>query len=64
LALARTVNKIYPQTPVVLTTGYAKVFDSDPEFPALRKPYQISALGRVIREALDSVKLKQPIPAV
>ena len=63
LALARTVNQRYPQTPVVLTTGYAKVFDSDPEFPVLRKPYQISALGRVIREALDSAKLKQPILA-
>ncbi len=37
---------------MVLTTGYTKVFDTDPEFPVLRKPYQISALGRVMREAL------------
>ena len=38
---------------MVLTTGYTKVFDTDPEFPVLRKPYQISALGRVIQQALN-----------
>ena len=52
LALARIVNDRYPNIPVVLTTGYTKVFDTDPEFPVLRKPYQISALGRVIQQAL------------
>ena len=52
LALARIVNDRYPTVPVVLTTGYARVFDTDPEFPVLRKPYQISALGRVIQQAL------------
>jgi PAS domain S-box-containing protein len=52
LALARVVNARYPGVPVVLTTGFTKVFDSDPEFPVLRKPYQISALGRVIHDAL------------
>jgi PAS domain S-box-containing protein len=54
LALARALRKQYPLTPVVLTTGYAKIFDSDPEFPVLRKPYQISALGRIIRDALNA----------
>ena len=53
LALARTVSERYPHIPVVLTTGYTKVFEADPEFPLLRKPYQISALGRVIHDALD-----------
>ena len=53
LALARTVTTRYPDIPVVLTTGYTKVFDTGPEFPVLRKPYQISALGRVIHDALD-----------
>jgi CheY-like chemotaxis protein len=52
LALARLVNERYPEIPVVLTTGYTKVFDKDPEFPVLRKPYQISALGRVLQQAL------------
>ena len=56
LALARTLKQRHPDLPVVLTTGYAKIFESEPEFPVLRKPYQIAALGRVIRSALDSGK--------
>jgi PAS domain S-box-containing protein len=54
LALARLLKERHPDLPVVLTTGYAKIFESEPEFPVLRKPYQIAALGRVIRSALDS----------
>jgi PAS domain S-box-containing protein len=57
LALARLVKERYPDVPVVLTTGYAKIFESEPEFPVLRKPYQLAALGRVIRSTLDSAKL-------
>ena len=53
LALARIVSDRYPHIPVVLTTGYTKVFETNPEFPVLRKPYQISALGRVIQQALN-----------
>ncbi len=53
LALARAVADRYPRIPVVLTTGYSKVFDGGPEFPVLRKPYRISALGRVIHQALN-----------
>jgi hypothetical protein len=41
----------------VLTTGYARIFETEPEFPVLRKPYQIAALARVIRDALDAAKL-------
>jgi PAS domain S-box-containing protein len=52
LALARKVTDRYGAIPIVLTTGYTRAFDSDPEFPVLRKPYQISALGRLIHEAL------------
>jgi PAS domain S-box-containing protein len=55
LALARTLAERCPQVPVVLTTGYTKVFDANPEFPVLRKPYQISTLGRVIHDALGPV---------
>jgi PAS domain S-box-containing protein len=54
LALARTIIARYPRVPVVLTTGYTKVFDTDPEFAVLRKPYQMSALGRVIYSALNA----------
>jgi two-component system, NtrC family, sensor kinase len=56
LMLARTVKSRHPDIPVVLTTGYARVFESEPEFPVLRKPYQISALGRIIREALGAAQ--------
>jgi PAS domain S-box-containing protein len=60
LALARMVAERYPGIPVVLTSGYSKVFDSNPEFPVLRKPYQLSALGRVIYETLGSSKARRP----
>jgi PAS domain S-box-containing protein len=60
LALGREIAERYPHIPVVLTTGYAKVFESEPEFPVLRKPYQLPALGRVIRDALDSVRARGP----
>ena len=53
LTLAQTVKARYPEMPIVLTTGYAKAFDAKPEFPVVRKPYQIATLGRVLREALD-----------
>jgi two-component system NtrC family sensor kinase len=53
LTLAQTVKARYPAMPVVLTTGYAKVFDVKPAFPGVRKPYQIATLGRVLREALN-----------
>jgi len=56
LALARTVCNKYPHIPVVLTTGYTNAFETDPEFPLLRKPYQIAALGRVIHDALDAAR--------
>jgi PAS domain S-box-containing protein len=51
LALARKVTDRYGTIPIVLTTGYTRAFDSDPEFPVLRKPYQIAALGRLIHQA-------------
>ena len=59
LLLARSAKARYAHIPIVLTTGYARVFDSEPEFPVLRKPYQISALGRVIREAIDGASSKR-----
>jgi PAS domain S-box-containing protein len=60
LALGREIAERYPHVPVVLTTAYAKVFESEPEFPVLRKPYQLPALGRIIREALNSVRARRP----
>jgi len=63
VALAREVADRYPQIPIVLTTGYSNVFESEPAFPVLRKPYQLSALGRVIHEALNSSKARRSAPA-
>jgi PAS domain S-box-containing protein len=60
LALGREIAERYPHVPVVLTTGYANVFESEPEFPVLRKPYQLPALGRVIRDALNSSRALRP----
>jgi two-component system NtrC family sensor kinase len=63
LALGRSVSRRYPHIPVVLTTGYTKAFDTDPEFPVLRKPYQITALGRVIHDALNPTMPPKPMLA-
>jgi len=53
LILAREIRARFPEVPIVLATGFAKLFDSAPEFPVLRKPYQIGDLARAIREALE-----------
>ncbi|MGA8610711.1 MAG: PAS domain S-box protein [Xanthobacteraceae bacterium] len=60
LALGREIAERYPHVPVVLTTGYAKVFEAEPEFPVLRKPYQLPVLGRIIRDALNSSRALRP----
>jgi PAS domain S-box-containing protein len=55
LDLARTIRERRPGMPVVLATGYSKVAEeASREFPVLRKPYQISDLGRVLSSALAS----------
>ena len=54
LALARRIKENYPDIAVLLTSGYARsanILESG--FPVLRKPYQVSALARAVREALD-----------
>jgi PAS domain S-box-containing protein len=55
VALARRVKEQYPDTAVLLTSGYARAarpFEAG--FPILRKPYQLATLARAIREALDT----------
>ena len=54
LALAQRISVNYPALPVVLTTGYARRLDAEPGYAVLRKPYDIAALGRAIREAMDA----------
>jgi PAS domain S-box-containing protein len=54
VALARRVKVEYPDTAVLLTSGYAKAADPlEAGFPILRKPYQLPTLARAIRNALD-----------
>ncbi|HEY2530640.1 MAG TPA: PAS domain S-box protein [Xanthobacteraceae bacterium] len=57
LALAQNISRRRSRIPVVLTTGYSKAFETDPEFPVLRKPYQISTLGRLIHETLHPLSV-------
>ena len=63
LALAQKIGVDYPKLPIVLTTGYAKRLDADPGYAVLRKPYDISALGRAIREAIDAKGAARRAPA-
>jgi PAS domain S-box-containing protein len=52
LALARTIRRRFPEQPVLLTTGYSNAADrAGCEFPILRKPYDIDALGMAVRIA-------------
>jgi PAS domain S-box-containing protein len=64
LALARIVQERYPHIPILLTSGYAKALSGNHDLPILRKPYQIAALGKAIRETLDPKRSRQaPAPA-
>jgi PAS domain S-box-containing protein len=57
LDLARAIRERRPGIPVVLATGYSKVAEEAArEFPVLRKPYQLSDLGRVLSSALASAQ--------
>jgi PAS domain S-box-containing protein len=60
-ALAQVVAERHPRIPVVLTTGYSKVFDQEPPWPVLRKPYQLAALGRIIYDALHAAKERRAL---
>jgi len=55
--LAKLANELHPHLKIVLTSGYSEdfVFDRDPDEKApitLRKPYQLSELGRVMQDVL------------
>jgi PAS domain S-box-containing protein len=52
--LARTVRERFPQVPVLLTSGYARVAEGAAgEFSILRKPYELSALSRAVRSSVQ-----------
>jgi CheY-like chemotaxis protein len=54
IALAQEICKRYPHLPVVLTTGYSDVVHpAGSQFPILRKPFQLPALAKCLRQALE-----------
>jgi PAS domain S-box-containing protein len=54
IALAQEIRNRYPQIPVLLTSGYSDVVQTAASrFRILRKPFQLSALEKSIREALE-----------
>src|SRR5207237_10355403 len=51
--LAQEVIEHYPRVQVLLTTGYSDMAAAaDTRFPILRKPFEVSALERAVRETL------------
>jgi len=54
LELGAEIRRLYPQLPVVLTTGYSEVLvDQGPQgFAVLNKPYSVQALASVLGDAM------------
>ena len=54
IALAQEIGNHYPHIPVLLTSGYSDVVQAaQSQFAILRKPFQLPALEKSIREALE-----------
>jgi PAS domain S-box-containing protein len=54
IALAQEIGNRYPQISVLLTSGYSDVVQTaGSQFTILRKPFQLPALDKSIREALE-----------
>jgi DNA-binding NtrC family response regulator len=54
IALAQEIGNHYPQIPVLLTSGYSDVVQTaGSHFAILRKPFQLPALDKAIREAME-----------
>ncbi len=50
--LASNLKNLYPDLPIILTTGYSGSAEITDAFPVLRKPYQIEDLERLIALAV------------
>ncbi len=60
IALAQEIGNHYPHIPVVLTSGYSDVVHTAQSRHAiLRKPFQLSALEKSIREALERGAMRE-----
>ena len=54
IALAQEIRNRYPRLPVLLTSGYSDVTPTAAsQFRILRKPFQLPALEKAIRETLE-----------
>ena len=54
IALAQEIGNRYPEIPVLLTSGYSDVVQAaSSHFVILRKPFQLPALEKSMREALE-----------
>jgi PAS domain S-box-containing protein len=59
VALAQEIGNRYPQLPVLLTSGYSDVAQTAAsQFRILRKPFQLHALEKAIREALEHARAR------
>ncbi len=57
VALARVVRQRRPDLPILLATGYSQAADAaQEEFSILRKPYQITQLGRAIATVIAQTR--------
>jgi PAS domain S-box-containing protein len=60
VALAQEISNRYPKLPVLLTSGYSDVaHTAASQFRILRKPFQLPALEKAIREALKHARARQ-----
>ena len=54
IALAHEINSRYPHIPVLLASGYSDVVQAnESQFTILRKPFQLPALAKAMREILE-----------
>jgi DNA-binding NtrC family response regulator len=55
--LARRVQQLYPDLPLVLTSGYSHVLaEGGHGFELLQKPYSVEALSRALRKASHKLR--------
>jgi PAS domain S-box-containing protein len=60
IALAQEIGNHYPHIPVLLTSGYSDVVQTaQSQLTILRKPFQLTALEKSIREALERGATRQ-----
>ena len=64
IELGATIRRLYPDVPVVLTSGYSHVLAQNGQhgFELLHKPYSIEQLSRVLRKAITWQSRRRAAP--